>query len=135
MCEDPVIITTGFGLTTSSRGDDIHPVIFWVKVNVTFPGLTANTEPVVDTEAIVGLLLLQVPPKGGDNVVMDPVQIDVLSALTMGMECTVNSPVSGAQSELLSTNLNFTLPWPIRFTTPDGFTVATSGLVLIHCPA
>ncbi len=65
---------------------------------------------------------------------MDPVQIDVLSALTMSMGCTVNSPVSGTQSELLTTNLNFTLPWPIRLTAPDGFTVATAGLVLIQCP-
>jgi hypothetical protein len=62
----------GVGFIVKSPVVALHPVVVDVKVKVTNPGNRAVTSPALVTEAIVGLLLTQVPPEAGDNVVVKP---------------------------------------------------------------
>lgn len=55
---------------------DGHKFVELVNVNVALPGLTPITTPAFETTATNGLELIQVPPVVGDNVVVNPLQID-----------------------------------------------------------
>jgi hypothetical protein len=50
----------------------LQPVIELVKVNVAVPADIPVTTPALVTEAINGLLLIQVPPVVGDKVIVLP---------------------------------------------------------------
>ena len=64
-----------------------------MKVNVTFPAETPVTNPASVTVALVGSLLIQVPPVVGDNVIVFPTQTED-PALTAGKALTVNVAVA-----------------------------------------
>ena len=50
----------------SERGEaESHPVLESVNVNVAVPNPTAVTNPLLSIVAIVGLLLVQLPPEAG----------------------------------------------------------------------
>ena len=64
-----------------------------MKVKVTLPAATPVTSPELVTVALVGSLLVQVPPVVGDNVIVPPMQTDD-PALTTGKELTVTVDVA-----------------------------------------
>lgn len=73
--EFPVIETGGLGFTVMALvGFDAQPLDF-VNIKVVAPALTPVTRPELLTVAIVGLLLLQVPPVVGLRVVVVPIHI------------------------------------------------------------
>ena len=58
------------GPTVTDEVVALQLVIASVKVNVAVPGNSPVTKPAGVTEAIVGLLLIQVPPVAGDKVIV-----------------------------------------------------------------
>jgi len=66
----------------------LQPVIVLVKVNVAVPADSPVTTPVFVTEAINGLLLVQVPPVVGDKVIVLPTFTET-GAETIGIALTV----------------------------------------------
>ena len=64
-----------------------------MKVNVTLPVATPVTKPALVTVALVGSLLVQVPPVVGDKVIVLPIQTDD-PALTAGSALTVTVTVA-----------------------------------------
>lgn len=95
MVLEPVILTAGVVLTvTPAVGAETHPVLVFVKVNVTTPALTPVTTPSLATVATAGLLLDQVPPVEGDKLVISPIQMLVAPRmLTIGIASTVTVAV------------------------------------------
>ena len=74
-CVGTLII--GLAITvTVLEGLEIQPVVLFVKVKVTVPAFTPTTYPALETVAIELLLLSHVPPVEGDNVVVEPTQIE-----------------------------------------------------------
>ena len=61
-------------------------------MKVTLPAATPVTNPALVTVALVGSLLVQVPPVVGDNVIVFPIQTDD-PALTAGKALTVTDEV------------------------------------------
>ena len=61
-------------------------------MKVTLPAATPVTNPALVTVALVGSLLVQVPPVVGDNVIVFPIQTDD-PALTTGKALTVTDEV------------------------------------------
>ena len=64
-----------------------------MKVNVTLPAATPVANPALVTVALVGSLLVQVPPVVGDSVMVLPTQTEV-PALTTGKALTVTVDVA-----------------------------------------
>ena len=62
-------------------------------MKVTLPAATPVTNPALVTVALVGSLLVQVPPVVGDNVIVFPIQTDD-PALTTGKALTVTVAVT-----------------------------------------
>ena len=82
-------VTTGNGYTVIFPVVLLHPEED-VKVKFAFPGANAVTMPAFVTEAVAGLLLDQVPPVSGDNVVVPPMQTkEVPLIATSGDSLTV----------------------------------------------
>lgn len=74
----PEIPTVGPLLTVIiDEGFETHPVIVFVKVNVTVPKLIPFTTPAFVTVATEGLLLTHTPPDDGRRFVSAPRQIEV----------------------------------------------------------
>ena len=63
-----------------------------MKVNVTLPAATPVANPALVTVALVGSLLVQVPPVVGDSVMVLPTQTED-PALTTGKALTVTDEV------------------------------------------
>jgi hypothetical protein len=84
------------GPLTTDTGEVVllQPVVVEVKVNVDVPMETPVTIPELETEATAGLLLSQVPPVVGDNVVVELPQMEVPPViLTAGSVFTVTGLV------------------------------------------
>ena len=64
-----------------------------MKVNVTLPAATPVANPALVTVALVGSLLVQVPPVVGDSVMVLPTQTED-PALTAGSALTVTVTVA-----------------------------------------
>lgn len=133
---EPVMLTAGIAFTvTGSVGTDAQPLVL-VKVKVAVPAVTPVTTPAFVTVATAGLLLAQVPPVVGDNVVVAPAQI-VLDPviLTTGVLFTVIAGV-GAETQpvVVFVKVNVAVPFATAVTTPSFVTVATAGLLLAHVP-
>ena len=64
-----------------------------MKVNVTLPAATPVANPALVTVALVGSLLVQVPPVVGDSVMVLPTQTED-PALTTGKALTVTVDVA-----------------------------------------
>jgi len=87
---DEEAVTTGFAFTVTDEVVLLHPVVVWVKVNVTVPADTPVTTPPLVTVAIAVLLLVHVPPVVGDKVIVLPTQT-AEPAVTIGKGLTITS--------------------------------------------
>ena len=134
----PIIPTAGLGVivTADVVAEQLGAVLL-VKVNVTEPPDTPVTTPAGEvTVAIAGLLLTQVPPVVGDNVVVDPTQIFVAPVIpTTGAALTVTAAVVAEQlGVVLPVKVKVAVPADTPVTRPAMSTVATAGLLLTHVP-
>ena len=88
-----VNVAVGLAVTVTDAVVLLQPVDVCVKVKVTVPAATPVTAPALVTVAIELLLLVQVPPVVGDNVVVlfgPPAQIELAPViLTTGKAFTV----------------------------------------------
>jgi hypothetical protein len=109
-----------------------QPVIASVYVNVALPDATPVTTPAFVTVATAVLLLTQVPPVVGDNVVVEPTQTFV--PLTNGNTFTVTALVVAVQLVVDDVNVKVTKPDDKPVTTPELVTEATVGLLLTQVP-
>ncbi len=83
-------VTVGNAFTVTADVVAGQPVDVCVKVKVAVPAATAVTTPALVTVAMALLLLTQVPPVVGDNVVVKPTHTDALPVmLTVGKAFTV----------------------------------------------
>lgn len=133
----PVMLTIGAAFTVIALvGAEEQPVSELVKVNITVPAETPVTTPALVTVAIAGLLLAQVPPVLGDNVVVAPTQMLVGPVmLAVGNAPTVTELVGiDTQPVVVLVNVNATVPAETPVTTPAFVTVATAGLLLAQVP-
>ena len=115
---------------------DTQPVTELVKVNIAVPAETAVTTPAFVTVATAGLLLTQVPPVVGDNVVVFPIQIllaPVMVATGNGLTVTADVGMD-TQPVVPFVKVNVAVPPETAVTTPASVTVATVGLLLIQVP-
>jgi hypothetical protein len=133
---EPVMLTTGIALTvTAEVAAETQPVVLLAKVNVAVPADTPVTTPPLVTLATPGLLLTQVPPEVGDNVVVAPTHMLLTPVmLTTGNALIVTGNVTAEQPLTPCTNVNVTVPAEIPVTTPALVIVAMAGLLLDHIP-
>lgn len=113
-----------------------QPVAVLVKVKVTEPPDTPVTIPPLVTVATAGLLLVQVPPAFGSNVVVASTQM-VLTPLTLtkGKAFTVTAVVVLLQlGDVFLVKVKVTVPPFTPVTTPALVTVATVGSLLVQVP-
>ena len=104
-----------------------------VKVNVTLPAATPVTRPALSTVALVGSLLVQVPPVVGLKVIVPPIQTDA-GAETIGAGLTVTEDVELLQPVAVEVKVNVALPAAIPVTSPAFVTVAFVTSLLNHVP-
>jgi len=121
------------GLTVTEEVVLLHPVVVWVKVNVTVPADTPVTTPPLVTVAIAVLLLVHVPPVVGDKVIVLPIHTDE-GAVTTGFAFTVTEEVVLLHPVDVSVKVNVTMPADTPVTTPALVTVALAVLLLVHVP-
>ena len=133
IAELPVILTTGNAFTVTDEVVLLHPVDVWVNVNVALPAARPVTTPAFVTDAIEGLLLTQVPPGVGDNVIVLPTHTDA-PAVTTGFAFTVTAEVVALQPVDVWVKVNVALPAARPVTTPAFVTDAIEGLLLTHVP-
>ena len=94
MEETPVMLMVGKSFTVTAEVVLLHPVDVRVKVKVAAPAETPETTPAFVTIATAVLLLTQVPPVVGDNVVVEFKQIEETPViLTVGKAFTVTTGV------------------------------------------
>lgn len=133
----PVMLTTGNGSTeTGEVAAEAHPVAVLVYIKVVVPAATPVTTPVLVTVATATLLLAQVPPLVGDNVVVAPAQITLGPVILTGVKAlTVTVAVVALQfGAVFLTYVNVTDPPFNPVTRPALVTEATVGLLLVHVP-
>lgn len=133
----PVMLTTGEPFTvTAEVTADWHPVVELVKIKVALPAETPVTTPALVTVATAGLLLIQVPPVVGDNVVVPPIQTLLGPVmLTAGVGLTVSGEVgTDIQPVVPSVKVNAAVPAETAVITPALSMVATAGLLLDQVP-
>jgi hypothetical protein len=80
-------VTTGKLYIVTAEVVLLHPVVEIVNLKVVVPAITPVTAPALVTVAIAGLLLIQVPPVVGDNVLVNPLHIDA-GEVTIGKGLT-----------------------------------------------
>lgn len=134
---DPVILIDGLGFTvTGEEGSDVHVELSNVKVKEEVPAPTPVTTPPLVTVATDGLLLTQVPPLEGVNVVVWPIQIlEDPDIETVGFTfIDIDVVGSEAQSVALLVKVNDAVPAAIALTKPALVTVATELLLLAQVP-
>jgi hypothetical protein len=110
-------------------------VVPFVKVNVALPAATPVTVFPL-TVALVGSLLVHVPPVAGFSVIVAPTQTLPAEVLTTGFGFTVTADVVFLHPVLVWVNVNVTLPEAVAGaeTTPALVTVAIAVLLLAHVP-
>lgn len=111
----------------------LQEVVVDVNVNVTEPSDTPVTTPALLIVAIELLLLTQVPPVEGLNVIVPPTQTPA-AALTTGKAFTVNKVVVLLHPETVSVKVKLTVPAETPVTKPALSTVAIVALLLVHTP-
>jgi hypothetical protein len=131
----PVMFPTGQELIITARvGNDIHPPIL-VKVKVADPTDNPVTIPSLLTLAILVLLLDQVPPVVGDNLVVPFMQIEFAPViLTVGAALTVTAEVGNEAHPPALVKIKVADPGDIPLTTPELLTLAITELLLDHVP-
>src|SRR5258707_1039088 len=112
----------------------LQVVVVLVNVNVTLPAATPVTTPALVTVASEALLLTQVPPLTGLNVIADPIHKLEDGALTVGNALIVTADVVLLQVVVVLVKVKVTLPAATPVTTPALVTVANEGLLLTHVP-
>ena len=131
----PVMLTVGKALTVTAVVVLLQLVVDEVNVKVADPAATPVTTPAEVTVANDVLLLTHVPPVVGDNVVVAPMQIELLPVmLTAGKALTVTVPVVLLQLVVADVNVKVADPAATPVTTPAEVTVATAGLLLTQVP-
>lgn len=131
---EPVIETTGLAVTDIVKVF-VQPVAVSVKVMTEVPEDIPVTRPAVVTVATAGVALTQVPAVFGDKLVVEPIHIFKLPALTVGLGFTVKFVVVLLHNVVEFVNVNETVPDETPVTTPvAAFTVATPVLLLTHVP-
>lgn len=133
----PVMLTVGNGSTETAPvvaeqlGEDEL-----VNIKVADPADTPVTTPAFVTVATALLLLVQVPPEVGDNVVVTPTQTVLAPVmLTTGRSVTETAGVGAdIQPVLVSVKVKVADPAVTPVTTPAFVTVATAGLLLTQVP-
>jgi hypothetical protein len=130
----PVIEAVGFAfMVTLGVAFDTHPAVF-VKVNVTVPADIPVTTPELATVAMALLLLIQVPPVLGDNVVVASTHIDVAPVMLAAGIALTDIGVLGLEIHPDEVNVNVAVPTDIPVATPALVTVATALLLLVQVP-
>ena len=125
--------TTGKSLTETVPVVLLQLVDVFVKVKVAVPEAIPFTRPVLPTEAVKGLLLVQVPPVAGESWIVPPTQTDA-GAETAGSALTVTVLVVLLQFVVVFVKVNVAFP-PVRpVTTPELSTEALVRLLLAHVP-
>jgi hypothetical protein len=104
-----------------------------VKVNVALPEAIPLTRPVLSTVALVGSLLVQVPPVVGLKVIVPPIQTDA-GAETIGAEFIVTIEVVLLQPVAEEVKVNVALPEATPVTTPKLLIVAFVISLLVQVP-
>jgi hypothetical protein len=134
--DDDTKPTVGFvKIVTVLVGFDTQAVVELVNVKVAVPALTPVTIPLLSTVATPLLLLVQVPPKDGDKVVVAPTQIEVTPVIVaVGLSWTVRFEVVLLHVVDVLTNVKLTDPMVIGLITPAAVTVATEVLLLVQVP-
>ena len=115
---------------------EVHPVVEFVNVKVTFPNPTPVTTPALVTVAMPVLLLVQVPPVVGDKVVLAPTHM-VLGPviLTVGFGFTVIT-LLGNELQLVAAlvKVKVTAPLANPVTIPKLLMFAILELLLVQVP-
>ena len=76
-CTSPCVGgAAGLALTCTADVVLVQPVPVWVNVNVEDPASNPETKPPLVTDAMVGLLLTQVPPELGVRLMVLPTHTD-----------------------------------------------------------
>lgn len=107
-----------------------------VNINLAFPGVTPVTIPPLVIVATNGLVLVQVPPAVGVNVVIDPTQIGLFPVITAtGLAFTTTGAV-GSETQPVEdwVYTKVALPGLIPMTRPALLTVAMVGFKLDQLP-
>jgi hypothetical protein len=133
----PVILAIGIALTDIGvLGLEIHPDAVVVKIKVADPAVTPVTTPPLVTVATALLLLVQVPPVFGDNVVVEPMHIAVFPVTLAIDELLMVTGLLGFDSQpvALFVKVNVAVPAATPVTTPLLDIVATALLLLVQVP-
>lgn len=134
---DPVILIAGFANTSIILlGTELHPVEVWVKVNVAVPALAPVTTPALVTVAIEALLLTQVPPVVGVNIVVKPTHTELAPLILIDGLATMVIALVGLDVHAVDVcvKVNVTVPALTPVTTPALVTVAIEALLLNQVP-
>jgi hypothetical protein len=133
----PDNVIVGFGLTEIADVlSDSQPVAASMNFKVALPALNPTTIPEFVVLRIAVLLLIQVPPVAGYNVVVPPIHMDELpTTLTVGLLYTAMFGLfDETQPVIASVNLNVTLPLLTAVIIPELLMVAIEVLLLSHVP-
>lgn len=133
----PVMLTAGNGFTVTAvvveeqLGDALS-----VNVKVAEPPDTPVTTPALVTVATAGLLLVQVPPEAGDNVVVKPTQIVLTPVIFTTGNAVTDTAGVGKETQPVAVLVKVKVAEPAEtpVTKPALFTVATAGLLLAQVP-
>src|SRR5258706_5225247 len=131
---DDGTLTVGSALIVTADVVLLQVVVVLVNVKVTLPAATPVTTPALVTVATEGLLLTQVPPLVGLNVIADPTHKLEDGTLTVGSALIVTADVVLLQVVVVLVNVNVTLPAATPVATPALVTVAREGLLLTQVP-
>lgn len=126
-------VTVGRALIVTVEVVLVQVVEVCSKVNVTFPAATPVATPALVTVALPVLLDVQVPPDVGDNVAVEPTQIE-LGAVTVGKLFIVTLEVVRLHPVDVGVKINVTVPAETGVITPAFVTVATAVFVLDQVP-
>jgi hypothetical protein len=125
--------TTGAALIVTDEVVLLHPEAVSLNVNVTLPAATPVTSPALFTVALVGSLLVHVPPEVGDKVMLLPIHTEE-AAETTGAAFIVTEEVVLLHVVAVDVNVNVTLPEATPVTRPAFVTVAFVISLLVHVP-
>lgn len=132
----PLMVAIGVVLTvTGVDANEVQPVVALVKVKVAAPVATPVTVPLLVTVAILGLLLIQVPPLDGLNDVVVPMHIWEGPVIdTLGLPLTVINSVASDGQPAEDVNRNEATPCDTPVTMPFVLMVAIEALLLVQTP-
>jgi hypothetical protein len=131
---EPTILTVGLGVIVIVMSL-VQPEAVSVNLTSLVPAVTpVTTLPTNVKDPVPPATSDHVPPVEGNNVAVDPIQIFVELALTVGLGLTVIAPVVFEQPVAVNVNVNVVLPCDTPVTTPPFVMVAMAGFVLAQVP-